>query len=159
MYAATEVRESNIFGKGLFATEPIQRGTILCFFPIGAQVITEERFLRAVVNEERHIVRTGTRFAGKYFTIGNESEPYTYINHSFTPNMLCHCGIVLARRNVPACEELTLDYRTLIDPTDIGIYSDAASGQEIRGYTARETLLRTAAELADILKDIPDWQG
>jgi SET domain-containing protein len=159
MYCATEIRESTIFGKGLFATEPIKRGKIICFFPIGAQVITEERFLQAVVSEERAIVRTGTRFAGKYFTVGNEDQPYTFLNHSFTPNLLCHCGIVLARRDIAVGEELTLDYRTLIDDTDIGIYSDAASGQEIRGFSARQTLLQTASELADIIKDIPDWQG
>ena len=108
---------------------------------------------------DRPIVRTATRLAGKYYTIGNEAEPYTFLNHSFTPNLLCHVGVVLARRDIAANEELTLDYRTLIDDTDIGIYSDAVSGREIRGYSARDTLLRTAAELTDILKDIDDWQG
>jgi hypothetical protein len=159
MYVATEVRPSTIFGKGLFALEPISRGKIICFFSIGAQVITEKRFLEAVKNNEQPIVRTGTRFAGKYFTIGNESEPYTYLNHSFTPNLLCHAGIIIARRAIAAQEELTLDYRTLVDATDIGLYSDAISGQEIRGYSARETLLRTARELVDILSDDPEWQG
>ncbi len=122
MFAATEIRPSTIFGKGLFATEPIMAGKIICFFPIGALVITEERFLQAVRENEHLIVRTGTRFAGKYFTIGNEAEPYTFLNHSFTPNLLCHCGIVLARQPIAADEELTVDYRTLIDDTELGTY-------------------------------------
>jgi hypothetical protein len=159
MYVATEVRDSKIFGKGLFAIQPIKRGTILCFFPIGAQVITETRFLQAVKENDRAIVRTATRLAGKYYTIGNEPEPYTFLNHSFTPNLLCHVGVVLARRAIEAQEELTLDYRTLIDDSDVGVYCDAASGREIRGFGAKQTLLRTAAELTDILKDIDDWQG
>ncbi len=159
MYVATEIRPSTIFGKGLFALEPIPRGKILCFFSIGADVITEERFLEAVRNEEHMIVRTGTRCAGKYFTVGNETQPYTFINHSFTPNLLCHMGVIIARRKIEAQEELTLDYRTLIDDTDIGLYSDAVSGKEIRGFSARETLLRTARELVDILSEDENWQG
>lgn len=159
MYVRTEVRPSQIFGRGLFALEPIARGTIICFFPIGAQVITEERFLQAVRDDEHMIVRTGTRYAGRYYTVGNASEPYTFLNHSFAPNLLCHCGTILARRDLPAGEELTLDYRTLVDATDLGTYRDAASGQEIRGYTAKETLLRTARELIEIIEPVERWEG
>ena len=159
MYVATEVRASTIFGRGLFATEPIGRGRIICFFAINAQVITEKRFLEAVVKDEHMIVRTGTRYAGEYFTVGNESEPYTFINHSFEPNLLCHCGMVIARQAISAGEEMTLDYRTLVDDTDIGTYRDAQTGREIRGFSARETLLRTARELIDIVGSIDDWQG
>jgi len=159
MFVKAEVRPSGIFGKGLFAQEPIDRGKIICFFPIGAEVITEERFIAAVVNFEPMIVRTGTRYAGKYFTVGNESEPYTFLNHSFEPNLLCHCGMVIARRRIEAEEELTLDYRTLVDETDIGTYADAATGTVIRGYSAKETMLRTARDLIDILEGENRWQG
>lgn len=159
MYVPTEVKPSTIFGQGLFALEPIPLGKIICFFPIGASVITEERFLSAVVNHEVMIVRTGTRYAGKYFTVGNESEPYTFLNHAFSPNLLCHCGMVIARRAIAAGEELTLDYRTLVDDTDIGTYSDAASGRTIRGLSARQTLLQTARELIEILERTDEWDG
>lgn len=159
MYAATQVRPSTIYGQGLFALEPIPRGKILCFFPIGAQVITEERYLQAIQKNEQPIVRTGTRYAGRYFTVGNESEPYTFLNHSFSPNLLCHCGIVLARSDIAAQEELTLDYRTLVDATDIGTYKDAITGREIRGHTARETLLATARELIGIVEALDAWEG
>ena len=159
MYVAAEVRDSPIFGKGLFALEPIGRGKIICFFPIGAAVISEERFLQAVRSEEKSIVRTATRYAGDYFTHGNESEPYTFLNHSFESNLLCHCGMVLARRDIAAGDEMTLDYRSLVDDTDIGLYRDAATGREIRGWSARETLLRTARELIEIVGSLPNWNG
>ena len=159
MNVVTEIRPSSIFGKGLFAAESIERGKIVCFFAIGAWVITEERFLKAVTDSEHTIVRTGTRYAGKFFTIGNESEPYTFLNHSFTPNLLCHCGIVIARKMIEIGEEMTLDYRMLVDDTEMGIYRDAASGREIRGFSARQTLLQTAREMIEIVEGITDWQG
>jgi hypothetical protein len=159
MFIRTEVRTSGIFGKGLFPLESIPKGKIICFFAIGAQVITEERFLQAVEAGESHIIRTGTRYAGKYFTIGNEAEPYTFLNHSYEPNLLCHCGIVIARRAIAAGEELTLDYRTLIDDTDVGTYADSATGQAIRGWSAADTFLRTAREFAAIIEDCPGWTG
>ncbi len=159
MFAATQVRESGIFGKGLFAAEAIPKAKIICFFTTGAAIITEAEFLDAIRRDDRAIIRTATRHAGKFFTHGNAHEPYTFLNHSFTPNLLCHCGMVLARQDISTGDELTLDYRTLIDDTDIGIYSDAATGHEIRGFSARETLLRTARELIDILECTHGWMG
>lgn len=159
MFVATEVRESSIFGKGLFAAEAIPKGRILCFFTTGASVITEAEFLEAIQSDNRAIIRTATRHAGEFFTHGNAQEPYTFLNHSFAANLLCHCGMVMARRNISAGDELTVDYRTLVDDTDIGIYSDAATGGEIRGFSARETLLRTARELIEILEGIDGWMG
>ena len=63
------------------------------------------------------------------------------------------------RQDIAAGQELTVDYRTLIDDTDLGVYRDASSGQEIRGFSARQTLLQTARELISILEADPDWQG
>jgi hypothetical protein len=122
-------------------------------------VITEAEYLAAIRAGHHPIIRTGTRYAGQNFTHGNEREPYTFLNHSFSPNLLCHCGIVLARQAIGAGDELTLDYRTLIDDTDIGIYADAATGREIRGWSGKETLLRTARELVEIVEGIEGWTG
>jgi len=159
MFVKTEVRETNRYGKALFAAETVRRGTIVCSFTLGAEVTTEDEYVRAVAENRQPVTRTGTRYAGKYFTFGNVEAPYNYINHSFKPTLLCHCGVVVALRDLNAGDELTLDYRTLIDTTDVGIYNDAVSGREIRGFTAKETLLKTARDLIALVEDIEDWTG
>ena len=159
MFVQTEVRETGLYGKALYAAEPIRRGTIVCSFTLGAEVTTEDQYVQAVAELRQPVTRTGTRYAGKYFTYGNVDAPYNFINHSFSPNLLCHCGVVMALRDVGAGEELTLDYRTLIDTTDVGLYHDAVTGREIRGLTARETMLRTARELIALLEGVEDWDG
>lgn len=159
MFVRTEVRPSNIFGRGLFTAQPVRKGTIVCCFTSGAKVITEEQYLQGIRDEVHVIVRTGTRYAGRYFTVGNEDLPYTFINHSFEPNLLCHCGVVLALRDLPAGEEMTIDYRTLIDETDVGIYNDAHTGEPIRGFSAKETLLRTAKQLISVIESVEGWEG
>src|SRR5690349_758047 len=159
MFVQTEVRETGVYGKALYAAEPVRRGTIVCSFTLGSDVTTEDQYVRAVAELRQPITRTGTRYAGKYFTYGNVDAPYNFINHSFTPNLLCHCGVVMALWDVAAGEELTLDYRTLIDTTDVGLYHDAVTGREIRGWAARETMLCTARELVTLLESLDDWDG
>ena len=159
MFIETEVRETGVYGKALYAAAAVKRGTIVCSFTLGSEVTTEAEYVRAVADNRQPVTRSGTRYAGRYFTYGNVDAPYNYVNHSFKPNLLCHCGVVIALRDIPAGEELTLDYRTLIDATDVGLYNDAVTGREIRGYPARETLLKTARELVALLEDIKDWEG
>ena len=159
MFIGTEILPSKVFGRGLFTTEGVSKGTIVCCFTSGATIITEENYLQGIRDGTHAIVRTGTRYAGKYFTIGNEDKPYTFLNHSFSPNLLCHCGVVLALRDLQPREELTLDYRTLIDETDLGIYNDAATGRPIRGFSAKETLLYTARQLVETIGGIDKWEG
>ena len=159
MFVQTEVRETGVYGKALYAAEPLRRGTIVCSFTLGSDVTTEDQYVQAVAELRQPVTRTGTRYAGKYFTYGNIDAPYNFINHSFSPNLLCHCGVVIALRDVGAGEELTLDYRTLIDTTDVGLYHDAVTGREIRGWTARETMLRTARELIALLEAVENWEG
>ena len=159
MFVKTEVRETGVYGKALYAAEPIRKGTIVCSFTLGADITTEDEYVRAVAENRQPITRTGTRYGGRYYTYGNVDAPYNFVNHSFKPNLLCHCGVVLALRDIAPGEELTLDYRTLIDPTDVGLYNDAVTGREIRGFTARETLLRTARELIALVESIEEWNG
>lgn len=159
MFVATEIRETGVYGKALFAARPVRRGTMVCSFTLGSDVTTEDDYVRAVAENRQPVMRTGTRYCGRYFTFGNVEAPYNFVNHSFTPNLLCHCGVVLARIDIAAGEEMTLDYRTLIDPTDVGLYHDAVTGREIRGHCARETLLRTARELIELVESVEDWDG
>ena len=66
---------------------------------------------------------------------------------------------MLALRDLKPGDELTIDYRTLIDTTDTGIYNDAVTGREIRGLGARETLLETARELIALVESVEGWEG
>jgi hypothetical protein len=159
MFVRTETRQTTKYGKALFAAEDIRRGTVVCCFTLGSEVTTEDDYVRGVAEGRQPLTRTGTRYVGKYFTFGNVEAPYNFVNHSFKPNLLCHCGVVLALRDISAGEEMTLDYRTLIDPTDVGLYNDAVTGREIRGHAARETLLRTARELIALVESVEGWEG
>ncbi|HEY8667966.1 MAG TPA: SET domain-containing protein [Tepidisphaeraceae bacterium] len=161
MFIPSEVRPSTIFGKGLFPLRAVKKGTIVCLFTQDGQVITESEFVEAVRRDIYLILRTGTRYAGRYFThLKDDAANLNFINHSFDPNLLCHCGVVIARRDIPAEEELTLDYRYLVDSTDVGIYNDAQTGEPIRGFSARETMLRTAKEMIAILESVEKgWEG
>jgi hypothetical protein len=42
----------------------------------------------------------------------------------------------------------------------VGVYNDAESGTPIKGFTAKQTLLRTAKQLAELAESLDDdWQG
>lgn len=160
MFIRVRVDQSKIFGKGLFPLDPVPRGKIVCSFTTDSRIITEQEYVEAIAKETRLIVRTGTRYVGKYFTYTDDPDAdLNFFNHSFDPNLLVHCGIVIARRDIPAGQELTVDYRTLIDDTDIGVYNDAITGQRIRGFSARDTLLQTAQELIRIVQGVETWTG
>lgn len=159
MFVQTEVRESGVYGNALFAAELIRRGTIVCSFTLGSGVTTEDDYVRAVAENRQPVKRTGTRYCGRYFTFGNVDANFNFVNHSFDPNLLCHFGVVLALRDIAAGTEMTLDYRSLIDTTDVGLYHDAVTGREIRGHAARETALRTARELIALVESVDGWEG
>ena len=161
MFISVEVRPSKIFGRGLLPLQDVLRGTVICSFTIGSKIITEDQYLEAVRANSYPIVRTGTRYVGKYFTYTDPPDAdLNFFNHSFTPNLLVHCGIVIALRDIPAGEELTVDYRYLIDDTEIGVYNDAVTGEPIRGFSPRQTLLHTSRQLIDLLASLDEsWSG
>lgn len=110
----TEVRESRIHGKGLFAKAPISKGEIVAVkggYILGQQQWTEiERDLGSAeiqISEELFIapVRKEHRDGGMLYT-----------NHSCDPNIAIQGQIVLmAMREIAANEELTHDWATTDD--------------------------------------------
>jgi len=159
LFIPTEVRPSPIFGQGLFIPHPLAKGAIIASFTLDTRPITESEFIEQVAAGHPAITRTGTRYIGRYFTFTDDTTSnLNFFNHSFEPNCLVHCGIVLARQDLPAGSELTIDYRTLVDASEIGTYADATTGQTIQGFTARKTLLHTAAELIELIRSLPDWE-
>src|SRR4051812_34725087 len=79
IFVRAEVRHSGVAGKGLFAAEPVRRGTVVGCFTLGSAVATEEEYVRACAEQRNPLMRTGTRYVGRYFTYGNEAAPYTYM--------------------------------------------------------------------------------
>lgn len=108
----TVVKPSGIVGRGLFATEPIARGEIVCVK--GGHLIdraTLERH-RAVVNE------SDMQVADDLFLAPLSADEFEgvmmFLNHSCEPNVGVQGQIVfVAMRDVAAGEELTLDYGTV----------------------------------------------
>ena len=110
----TEVRDSPIQGKGLFAREPITAGEVVAvkggyvltgeeWFPLEGRLgaaeiqIAEDLFVAPVRPEERH-------------------GSMLYTNHSCDPNVAIRGQIVfVAMRDVAAGEELTHDWATTDD--------------------------------------------
>ena len=161
MFIPVEIRRSTIFGQGLFALAAVARGTVICSFTTDTRIITEDNYLDSIRNDRYAVVRTGTRYIGKYFTWMDDTDrSLNFFNHSFEPNLLVHVGVVIALRDIAVDEELTIDYRYLIDDTEIGIYNDAITGRPIRGFSARQTLLQTTRQLLSLLETLEeDWQG
>ena len=161
MLVPVEVRPSKIFGRGLFALYPIRRGTFLCSFSMDAKLITEAEFLQAVAEDRQPIVRTGTRYIGKYFTYTETPDAQlNFFNHASEPNCLVCCGVVISLRDIDVDVELTIDYRTLIDDTDLGVYNDASTGTTIKGFNAKQTLLRTAKQLVELAESLDEtWDA
>ena len=114
----TEVRDSLIEGRGLFARDPIARGEIVAVK--GGHVLTGAQWAvlepelgpaEIQITEDLVIapVRTEQRHGGMLYT-----------NHSCDPNLAIQGQIVLVTmRDVAAGEELTIDWAT----TDDGDYT------------------------------------
>jgi hypothetical protein len=115
MHPATELRQINPeIGVGVFATEPIPRGTVTWVRDDLDQVISAER-LAAVdpirfTNVRTWIYRDRT---GAYVMCWDLAK---HVNHSFSPStMTTAWELEIAIRDIAPGEEITLDYGTLND--------------------------------------------
>ncbi len=84
-------------------------------------------------------------------TVSLEWPDECYINHSFSPNGLWHLGFVFAARPLAVGEELTIDYRHLLPEGEAEVFVDSESGEPIIGWSGRESLRRSIADLATLL--------
>jgi uncharacterized protein len=119
-----EVRLSKIHGLGVFASEPIPRGTIVWQFDPG---IDQRHPVSWVKRQPEHV----RRFVASHCVLDLDKRHYLvlgdhsmFVNHSLHPNLVpddehrVHDeGVVVAARDVAAGEELTINY-TEIDGAD-----------------------------------------
>ena len=150
-----EVKSSAINGDGLFACADISNGEIVAMYPIGATVITEEKYRKEQLAGNKLIIDTGVRWIGQYYLHGDKLEDEDFFNHSFDPNVLYHCGVCLARRDIVEGEELTVHYGYFMSDDDATAFVDSETGREVNGFGATEAIVKSAMELIQIMGDKP----
>jgi len=150
----TEIRASSLSGRGLFVLEDVPAGHIVGILGHDAPVISEDAYLERLRTDDAVFALTSVRWVGRHFLYGNSITHEEYINHSFEPSMLYHCGICFARRDIVAGEELTADYVYFLSESEEENFIDSVSGLPVRGISAREALLRSTRELLSILEKV-----
>jgi hypothetical protein len=147
---AYEIRTAaHAHGKGVFLAEPVSRG----------QVIVAPDAINKVYNAaERAALVPGSpedeasvRWFESFHTVSTDWPDDCYVNHSFKPTGLWHLGFVFAVRDLAVGEEVTVDYRFLVDDDEKMPFMDAETGREIIGYRWEENLRLSTQQLLAIL--------
>ncbi|MDR0781382.1 MAG: SET domain-containing protein-lysine N-methyltransferase [Pseudomonadales bacterium] len=134
-------------GKGVFLREAVRKGQIL---------VAPDAINRVYNAAERAALTPGSaeddacvRWFESYHTVSTDWPDDCYVNHSFHPSGLWHLGFIFATRDLAAGDEITVDYRFLVDDNEVMPFRDAETGREIVGYPWAENLqLSTQALLA-----------
>lgn len=154
-YKNLTVKRSKIEGYGLYTNEFIRKGEIIMFWMANAYLIKELDYNTQQSKGDQQMIATGARYVGDMFLytdIGPRKDRYeNYINHSFSPNVLYHCGVCFALRDIQPSEELTTDYTYLLSENDQETFIDEASGKEVKGISWHKCLLHTTEQLQKIL--------
>jgi len=113
----TEVRQSPIQGKGLFAREPIAAGEIVAVK--GGHVLTAEQWREVEKDLSAAEIQIAEDLYIAPVSQGERDGSMLYTNHSCEPNICIEGQIVfVAMRDIEPGEELTHDWAT----TDDGDY-------------------------------------
>jgi hypothetical protein len=141
-------------GTGLFTAEPCKKGEVLLLFSLDSFIIPKELYNQQQKNDNKLMTQTGCRLVGDLFLYTDSRVRLeNYINHSFTPNVLYHAGICLAKRDLDPNEELLIDYRYILSEEDDAGFVDQDTGLEVKGLDGRTALKQSAAELLELLSD------
>jgi len=148
-----EIKNSNIknAGKGLFTLEKIQKSKIL-IFPNQKHIIHSKESLSSYPNDSIEQISSIRWFEDKY-TVDPDWSEESHLNHSFNPNSLWHLGFVFAIKDLEVGDELTIDYRNLLDEDTVLDFIDSETGREIRGFTWQQKMLRTSEVLLTLFKN------
>jgi uncharacterized protein len=109
MRAGLELRESAIDGTGVFTNSPIRVGEVVVIW--GGVIVSFEDF-----KSWQGVKHTNVAVDEDVYLAAQHSEEVSmddYMNHSCEPNLwLIDEVTLIARRNIQAGEELTIDYAT-----------------------------------------------
>jgi SET domain-containing protein len=145
------VKESNIQGFGVFTEELIKKSEVVMIWSENAHICTEDEYNRAQHAGNGDMIVSGVRFVDNKFLWTKGYRIENYINHSTAPNLLYHCGVCFAMRDIAAGEELTVDYSYLLSENDDQSFTCLTTGRLIKGLSAGQCLRETTAMLMDIL--------
>ena len=110
----TEVRESPIEGKGLFASEPIAAGEVVAVK--GGHILTGAQWAALEPELGPAEIQIGEDLFIAPVTASDRDAAMLYTNHSCEPNIALQGQIVfVAMRDIDAGEELTHDWATTDD--------------------------------------------
>lgn len=147
-------------GHGLFADEPIARGTVI-EFPVGINRVYSCAELLALPPDSPELLTSVRWYHDCYVADPERSDTY-YMNHSFEPNCLWHLGFTFALEDIPAGAELTLDYRVLMHDDPEWAFVDASTGRPIQGFSWEEKMVFTSGQLLELFQALaqrgqPSW--
>ncbi|MBM4106177.1 MAG: SET domain-containing protein [Phycisphaerae bacterium] len=137
-------------GLGLFTVDPQPRGRVL-IMPNEAQSIRSAAEL-AMLSRDSIEHASSVRWFEQVHTVDPAWSEESHLNHSFEPNCLWHLGFVFALRDLAAGEELTIDYRHLLDEATLLDFRDSITGREIRGFAWRESIARSSRLLVELFE-------
>ena len=136
-------------GKGVFLKVPVKKGQVL---------IAPDAINRIYNAEERAALVPGSpeddaavRWFESYHTVSLDWPDDCYVNHSFSASGLWHLGFIFAVRVMQAGEEITVDYRFLINDNEVMPFRDAETGTEIIGHTWEVNLRSSTQALLALL--------
>jgi len=153
LYVKTEIRESRVHNLGLFLLEPVKKGTVI-LIANSSGIMTETDYQSEQAKDNKLISMTAVRLLGRHFIYGDSIGNEEYINHSETPNMLYHCGIFLAARDIDPGEELTVNYKYFLAEQDVCAFYNAETGHTVDGISPADAFIQSAEEVLTLLKEV-----
>lgn len=136
-------------GKGVFLKQSVHRGQVL---------LAPDAINKLYTQQQRNALVPGSpedeacvRWFETFHTVSTDWPDDCYVNHSFTPSGLWHLGFVFALRDLEPGDEVTVDYRFVIDDNEKMPFLDAETGREIIGYTWQENLRKSTEQLLALL--------
>lgn len=131
-------------GKGFWLEQDVRAGAVL----IAPARVSETVTLEEIFSPESHpAADTSVVWFENHCVVSPDYPDDFFINHSFEPNAVWHLGFVFALRELKRGEELFLDYRHLVAPGRALDFVDGATGQPIVGYSWKDSLRITSAQV------------
>lgn len=141
---------------GLYVAETVKKGAVVGIFPMDSRLMAEEDFKEEQLKGNKKVTATAIRYVGRIFLYRDADRNEAFPNHSFNPSLLYHCGILFARRDLKAGDELTVDYSYLLASSDSSSFPDSRTGKNVKAVSPAECMLKSASELISLIKST-DW--